>query len=136
MPIPLLQLRKKDLSHAGKQRVWSWSCGLQELQWYAHSASMCGCQPFSCLCLKNVTHSRKEIYATCLFEESIPAITFGNSKHPLPARSRFLRAAVRSALWLHHAHPFVAVAGKRCVLCREAEGLVAEFFSPRFVTVQ
>ena len=57
----------------------------------------CGCQPFSCLCLKNVTRSRKEIYATYLSKESIPAITFGNSKHPLPTRSfRFLRAAVRS----------------------------------------
>ena len=50
-----------------------------------------GCQPFSCSCLKNVTHSRKEIYATCLLKESIPAITFGNSKH-FPTRSfRFLR---------------------------------------------
>ena len=53
------------------------------------------------------------------FQESIPAISFGNSKHPLPARSRFLRAAVRStcfALWLHHAHPFVAVAWKTCLI--------------------
>ena len=45
-------------------------------------------------------------------KESIPAITFWNSKHPLLARSRFLRAAVRSALWLHHAHPFVAATAK------------------------
>ena len=30
MPIPSLQLQKKDLSHAEKQRVWSRSCGLQE----------------------------------------------------------------------------------------------------------
>ena len=148
----------KNLSHAEKQRNWSQSYGLQDLSQYSDCALSraiwllqtneqllrlsflatvgwkCGCQPFSCLCLKNVTHSRKEIYATCLFEKSIPAITFGNSKHPLPAKSRFLRAAVCSELWLHHAHPFVAVAG--CVLCREAEGLVAEFFSPRFVTVQ
>ena len=49
------------------------------------------------------------------FQESIPAIPFGYSKHPLPARSRFLRAAERStcfALWLHPAHPFVAATGK------------------------
>ena len=54
-------------------------------------------------------------FSGCLFKESIPAIPFGNSKHPLPTRSRFLRAAVRStrsALWLHHAHPFVAAAEK------------------------
>ena len=31
MPIPSLQLKKKDLSHAEKQRVWSRSCGLQEV---------------------------------------------------------------------------------------------------------
>ena len=36
-----------------------------------------GCQPFSCSCLKNVTHSRKEIYGTCLSKESIPAINLG-----------------------------------------------------------
>ena len=75
-----------------------------------------GRQPFSCQCLKNVIHSRKEIYATCLSKESIRAIRSGNSKHPLPTRSlRFLRAAVcstSSAFCLHHAHPFVAAAGK------------------------
>ena len=40
------------------------------------------------------------------------------SKHLVPTRSRFLRAAVRStrsALWLHHAHPFVAAAEKGLV---------------------
>ena len=31
MPTPSLQLQKKDQSHAEKQRVWSRSCGLQEL---------------------------------------------------------------------------------------------------------
>ena len=56
-----------------------------------------GCQPFSCPCSQNVTHCRKEIYATWLSKESIRAITFGNSNHPVPTRSlRFLRATVRS----------------------------------------
>ena len=99
-----------------------------------------GCQPFSCRCTQNVTHCRKEICSTCLSEESIPAIPSGNSKHPLPTtRFRFPRAAVRStsfALWLHHAFPFVAAAEKKPVSCTEAEGLVAELFSPRFVTTQ
>ena len=74
-----------------------------------------GCQPFSCRCSQNVTHCRKEIWSTYLFKASIPSTPFGNSNHKLPTRSRFLRAAVRSttsALWLHHAHPFVAAAGK------------------------
>ena len=59
-----------------------------------------GCQPFSCRCLQNVTHWRKEICSTCLFQESTPAIPFGNwnSKHPLPARSRFPRAASHSTI--------------------------------------
>ena len=66
-------------------------------------------------CSQNVTHCRKEICSTCLFKTSIPAVPFWNSKHPLPTRSRFLRATVRStssALWLHHAHPFVAATEK------------------------
>ena len=100
----------------------------------------CGCQPFSCRCSRNVTHWRKEICSTCLFHESIPAIPFWNSKHSLPTRSlRFLRAAARStssAVWLHHAHPFVAFSGKRPVSCRDVEGLVTELWPPRCVTMQ
>ena len=65
---------------------------------------------------------------------------FVKSKPPLPTRSlRSLRAAarsIRSALCLHLAHPFVAAAEKRPVSCREAKGLVTEFWSPRFVTIQ
>ena len=95
-----------------------------------------GCQPFSCRCSQNVTHCRKELCSTCLFKASFPAIPFGNSNRKLPTRSRFLRAAVRStcsALWLHHAHPFVA-ATKKSSPCREAEVLVTELWFPRFVT--
>ena len=74
-----------------------------------------GCQPFRCPCSKNVTYCPKEICSTCLSKESIPAIPFGNAKHPLLVRSlRLLRAAVcstSSALCLHYAckrsHPFV-----------------------------
>ena len=75
-----------------------------------------GCQPFSCRCSHNVMYCRKEICSTCLSKESVPAIPFGICKHPLPARSRFLRATVgstSSALCLHHAHPFVS-ATKKC----------------------
>ena len=53
---------------------------------------------------------------------STTAIPFGISKHPLPTRSlRFLRVGVRStsfAVWMHHAHPFVAAAGKTCLMQR------------------
>ena len=70
-----------------------------------------GCQPFSCPCSKHVIHCPKEICSTCLSKESMP---FVKSKPPLPTRSlRSLRAVARStssALWLHHAHPFVASA--------------------------
>ena len=94
-----------------------------------------GDQPFSCPCSLTVTHCRKEISFTYLFQESMP---FGKSKRPLPTRSlRSVRAAVRStssAFCLHHAHPFVAAEEKRPVSCREAEGLVTELSSPRFVT--
>ena len=46
-----------------------------------------GCQPFSCQCSQNVMHCRKEICATCLSKESVPAIPFGNCNHPTPTRS-------------------------------------------------
>ena len=97
-----------------------------------------GCRPFSCRCSQNVTHWHKEICSTSLSKESIPTIPFGNLNHPLPARSRFLRAAVRSTCfaWLHPAHPFVAATEKECVSCREAERLVMELWPPRFVTMQ
>ena len=56
----------------------------------------------------------KEISGTCLFRESIPPFPFGIFNHPIPTRSlSFLNAAAgsnSSALWLQHAHPFVAVA--------------------------
>ena len=55
-------------------------------------------------------------------KESIPAIRFWISKHPPPTWSlRLLRAATcytSPALWLHHAHPFVADAGKACLMQR------------------
>ena len=63
---------------------------------------------------------------------------FVKSKPPLPTRSlRFLRAAAgytSSALWLHHAHPFVAAAEKNAISFREAEGLPTELSHTRFVT--
>ena len=62
---------------------------------------------------------RAEICSKSLFKASIPAILFGNFRHPLPARSfMFLRAAAHStssALCLHYAcersHPLVEDSG-------------------------
>ena len=88
---------------------------------------------------ENLTHSRKQIYATCLSNETIPAIPFWNTKHPLPTRSfRFLRAAAAassSTLYLHFARRLVSAAEKRPISFREAEGLVTELWSPRIVTI-
>ena len=79
------------------------ACLMQRSKAFGHAVGWKrGCQPFSYRCSQNVRHCRKEICWTCLFKKSIPAILFWISKHPLPARSRFLRAAVRStmsALW-------------------------------------
>ena len=75
-----------------------------------------GCRRFSCRYSQNVTDCQKEICWTCFFKESIAACFLGVSKHPLSTRSlRLLRRTVRStssALWLHHAHPFVATEEK------------------------
>ena len=78
-------------------------------------------------------HCRKEINATCLFKESFPAIySFWEFQASLPARSvRFLRAAAcstGSALWFHHAHPFVALVAKNSFMQRSrgfGHGVVA-----------
>ena len=64
-----------------------------------------------------------EIWGTCLFQKSIPAILSWNSKHPLPTRTRslsFRRAeiSISPALWLHHAHAFLAAAEKICHMPR------------------
>ena len=84
-----------------------------EIQLWATVGLKRGCQPFSCRCSDNVTHCRKEMYATHLSKESMP---FVKSKHPVPTRSlRFLRAVAPStsfALCLHHAHPYVAAEEK------------------------
>ena len=112
--------------------VWSRSCRLQGLlrnigtcfspfamllQWVeiellAAVGWKWGCQPFSCPCSQNVTQAQG-FFSTFLSKESLP---FVKSKCPLLTRSlRFPRAAARfacSAVWLHHAHPFVAAAEK------------------------
>ena len=75
------------------------TCLMQRSKAFGHAVGWKrGCQPFSYRCSQNVRHCRKEICWTCLFKKSIPAILFWISKHPLPARSRFLRAAVRSTM--------------------------------------
>ena len=156
---------RKNLSYAEKQRVWSRSCGLQDLlraiQWlcsqlcYVTAANQRTiveieifatvnwtyvCQPFSCRCSQNVMHCRKDMCWTCLFKNPFP-FPFWNSKPPLPTRSlRFPRAAVRSAISaLNHGciMPIPSLQlQKKPVICREAEGLVTELWSPRFVTIQ
>ena len=135
MPIASLQLEKKapvscrEAKRLGTQ-LWSprlvtilWLCSqlcyetaanqwtIVEVEFLATVGWKCGCQPFSYQCSQNVTQCRKKIWSTCLFKTSIRA---GISKHPLPTRSRFLRATVRStssALCLNHADRFVAAAG-------------------------
>ena len=82
-----------------------------------------GCQPFSCRCSLHVMHCQKEIYATCLSKESVPAIPFGNCNHPT------LPEATASCLSLHCSFR------KKPVPRREAEGLVTELWSPRYVTI-
>ena len=89
-----------------------------------------GCQPFSCPWSENVTFCRKDICSTYLFKASIATMPLGNAKHPLPTRSRFLRAAVRStssALCLHYAckrsHPFVSASEKSTCLMQRSKAI-------------
>ena len=65
-----------------------------------------GCQPFSCPCSQNVTHCPKEICSTSLSKESIPAIHFVNSKHPLPTRKGEMKKNVRRIQATHYVSLF------------------------------
>ena len=152
-PLPSLQLQKPVLCAKAEclvTELWfprfvtmQWLCSqscyltaanqwtIVEIELLATVGWKWGCWPFSCRCSQNVTHWQKEICSTSLSKESIPTIPFGNLNHPLPARRRFLRAAERFtffALWLHHAHPFVAVTEKECVPFKEAECFVTELW--------
>ena len=83
-------------------RDWAFSMLLAIVAW------KCGCQPFRCPCWQNVTQCQTRFVGLFCFQESIPAIPFGN----------FLGAAAHStssALCLLYAckrsHPFVEDSG-------------------------
>ena len=104
MPIPSLQLQENNRlmqrSRGFCHELWSPRfVTIVEIELLATVGWKWGCQPCSCRVWQNETHCRKEICWTCLFKESIPAIPFRNSKHPLPGRSNFLTAAARSTLF-------------------------------------
>ena len=93
---PCVAAAKKDLSHAKKQRVWSRSCGVQdldmrllqsqgtlvEIELLATVGWKWGCQPFSHRGSQNVTHCPKEICSTCL--SNPPFLLRFPSIHSLP----------------------------------------------------
>ena len=71
---------RKNLSYAEKQ----WSANqrtLVQIELLATMGWKWGCQPFSCRCSQNVMHCRKELCSTCLFQTSLPAVLFWNSKY-------------------------------------------------------
>ena len=92
-----------------------------------------------CRCWQNVMHCRKEICWTCLFQESIPAIPFGNTNHipyeklEVPeSRSMFQQLC----LMLASCTSLCCSCRIKPVSCREAEVLVTELWSPKFGTMQ
>ena len=104
---------------AEKERVWSRSCGLQDMLQYTDCAPLWllqtkllasagwkrGCEHFGCRCSQHVgswdlRHSPPVLHYGCIM--SIPSLQLQ----------------------------------KKPVICREAEGLVTELWSPRFVTIQ
>ena len=101
----------------------------------------CGCQPFSCRCSQHAPHCRKEICWTCLFQESNFSYSFLEFQASTPYQKLEVpESRVRSAISaLNHGciMPIPSLQlQKKPVICREAEGLVTELWSPRFVTIQ
>ena len=90
--------------------------------------------------LQNATHFRKAICSTYLLKASIPAIPWEVPNiHSLPQKLQ----VPESGSTLHQLCIMAASCPSfRCncrktpVSCREAEGLVTELWSPRFVTIQ
>ena len=103
---PFVAASEKNLSHAEKQRVWSRSCGLQDLPQYSDCALSCGYETaanqrtlvrdwaFSkqwvgngaaSLSAANVRKmwctAERRFSSTCLLQTSLPAVLFWNSKH-------------------------------------------------------
>ena len=79
-------LQYSDCALSCAMRLLQTNDSIVEIELLATVSWMCGCQPLSCRCSQNVIHCRKAIYATGLSKESIPAIPFWNSKHPLPTQ--------------------------------------------------
>ena len=153
MPIPSLQLQKKTpISCRGAERLVMelWSPRFVTIQWlcsqFCHETASnqrisveiellapvgwkWGCQPFSRPCSQNVMHCRKEICSTCLFKESIPAISFLEFQASTPYQKQVPESG--STLQSLRCN-----CRKRPVSCREAEGLVRKLWSPRFVRIQ
>ena len=122
-----------ERQHAPPASLWlhhpckRWSCGIQTWK----SMKNCRGSAFGCFSLRGLEAGlpafqlpmvgkcdvlpKRYVRHTC-WRHLFPPFLL-NSKHPIPKRSlRFLRATVRStrsALCLHHAHPFVVSAEKR-----------------------
>ena len=124
MPIPLLQLQKKDLSMQ-RSRGFGQGVVVPKICYVQHSDCDLSCA------MRLLPSNEIELLATAswscrwsrnvLSKESTPAIPFG-----IP--SRFLRAAARSAssaLWLHYAHPFVAASEESPCLMQRSKELLA-----------
>ena len=61
-----------------------------------------GCQPFSCRCSQNVTNCNRRFVGHASFQESLPAIHFGYSKHSLPSlqlQKRNVSHAKKQSVW-------------------------------------
>ena len=54
-----------------KNQSYAKNWTIAEIELWSSVGSQRGCQPFSCRCWQNVTQCRKEIYAICLFKESM-----------------------------------------------------------------
>ena len=152
---------RKSLSYAEKHRVWSWSCGLQDLL----QCSDCAFRVVLCDCLQTNEQlsrlsfqqqwvgsgvaglSAADVRKMCrtaekrfvphvrlrnpfpLFLVLIPSIqslpeAWGSSWEPQPC-------STSSALWLHHAHPFVVTAEKAFLMQRSGAASLSATYVPK-----
>ena len=142
--IPKFAVAEENLSHAGKQRVWSQSCGLPKVlqctdcpplwllqtKFLASAGWKRGCEHFSYRCSdhmwRHVCFRIHSSHSVLEFQASTP---YQKLEAP-ESRSMLHQFCVMLV-----SCPSLRCSGrKKRVSCKEAKGLVTELWSPRFVT--
>ena len=138
VPISSLQLQKKDMSHAEKQRVWSRSCGHKTCYktLIVLPRDYCrGAASLSAAHVRKMWRTTERRFVGHVRNPFLPFLLGIPSIHSLPEAWGSWEPQYTPPA-LHYCIMPIPLLQEKPVSCREAEGLVTELLSPRFVTMQ